>query len=48
MAWHRSIIWTNSDLVYWHIYAALGEDELTNGGQDQGPSLNSLQHIKEL
>ena len=29
MAWHRAIIWTNDDLIYWLIYATLGLDELT-------------------
>ena len=27
----QTIIWTNADPVHWHIYAALGEDELTVG-----------------
>ena len=25
----QAIIWTNADPIYWHIYAALGGDELT-------------------
>ena len=24
----QAIIWTNADLIHWHIYAALGWDEL--------------------
>ena len=24
----QAIIWTNADQIYWHIYAALGGDEL--------------------
>ena len=29
MACRQAIIWTNADLIYWRIYAALGGDELT-------------------
>ena len=28
--WHQAIIWTNADLIHWHIHAALGGDELIN------------------
>ena len=34
MAWRQAIIWTNADPVHWHIYAALGGDELTHSGLD--------------
>ena len=27
----QAIIWTNTDLIHWHIYAALGGDELQDG-----------------
>ena len=26
--WWQAIIWTNADPIHWHIYGALGGDEL--------------------
>ena len=38
MAWCQGVIWTNDDVVYWQIYAALGEDELAQStGIHQSP-----------
>ena len=28
---HQAIIWTNADLIHWHIYAELGGDWLSKG-----------------
>ena len=33
MAWHRTGDWNNADPGHWHIYAALGGDELMKSVQ---------------
>ena len=51
MAWRRKgdTTWPNVDLVYWRIYTALEEDELTGTKQPirhgAGPRTGEMEHM---